>query len=584
MTFNNPIYRKYQYALYFFAVVLLGFFTTSFAEAATLSITPGTGVYSANNTFTVRVQVNTSGQPINAADGTISYNPRELSVISVNRTSSIFNLWVEEPSFSNATGRVSFSGGLPSGYTGTNGNIMSITFRAVGSGSSRVNFASGSVLANDGRGSNVLTDMNGAAFTIQSAISAPEPEVIEYIAPANTPSRPVITSSTHGDTTKWHNSNRAELTWVLPSDVTGVRTLLNDNPTSVPTQVYENPISSITLSDLDEGISYFHLQFRNAEGWGRVNNYRLAVDTGPPENMIISLPVEADLSSPNQVLQVLTEDEMSSVNKYSIVLNGNEPFDYTDESGSSTIKLTGLEPGPQSVIIEAFDEAGNKVVGTFTFTIKAFEKPIFTDYPTEINDQVIPVIKGTTRPNSIVTVRLSRPGAETVNYEVSSDDKGVFNFIPEGTLSVGVYELTAVAVDEYGARSTMSEVVRIAVQQPGFIKVGTYIINILSVLIPLIILLVFLVIGIWYLIIFSRRFRKTVRVESQEALEILNKEFGLLQLELKDQQEQMESSRKTNKLTKAESDTIAVMQDALKNSKLKVQKEISDIQKLVKKQ
>ena len=289
--FGTYTYRKVlKIVLQLSFICSLFFLSVSWVQAASLTLTPGTGVHQANTTFNVRVELNTQGQSVNAADGTISFNPRELSVVSVNRASSIFNLWVAEPSFSNSEGTISFSGGSPAGYTGSRGNIMNITFRALGSGSARVNFTTGSVLANDGRGSNILTSMNGGSYTIQSAVSAPEPEVIEYIAPANTPSAPVITSSTHSDVDGWYNETEAELSWTLPADVTQVRTLLNDNPTSVPTRVYETPISEITIPDLDEGVSYFHLQFRNSEGWGRVTHYRLGVDTTAPSDIDISLP------------------------------------------------------------------------------------------------------------------------------------------------------------------------------------------------------------------------------------------------------------------------------------------------------
>ncbi|MEZ4200072.1 MAG: hypothetical protein R3B69_00480 [Candidatus Paceibacterota bacterium] len=37
-------------------------------EAATLSLSPGTGVYTAGGTFTARVVVNTAGESVNAAE------------------------------------------------------------------------------------------------------------------------------------------------------------------------------------------------------------------------------------------------------------------------------------------------------------------------------------------------------------------------------------------------------------------------------------------------------------------------------------------------------------------------------------
>ncbi len=557
--------------------------TFAFAEAATLSLSPSTGVYTSGSTFSVKVMVNTGGQSVNAADGVVSFNPKELSVVSINRSSSIFNLWVAEPSFSNSAGTISFSGGSPAGFTGQTGSIMTVTFRAAGAGTARVNYKSGSVLANDGRGTNILTSMNGGTYTIQAATVAPEPEVIEYIAPANTPSAPVIKSATHGDPNKWHASDEAVLNWSLPSDVTAVRTLLNDNPTSVPTKVYDSPINTITLSDLEEGVSYFHIQFQNAEGWGRVTHYRLAVDTENPSDIKISHPEGADLANPNQVLSVLVEDATSDVKRFKIKVDSTEPVDYVDETGSSTIPLSGLNPGYHSVIVEAFDEAGNSIVGTYSFTIESFNQPVFTEYPSEINEEVIPVIKGQTRQNSSVEVTLRKVGGEAVAYTVTSDSSGVFTFIPEGTFSTGVYELTAVATDEHGAQSDVSDPIRIAVQQPGLIRIGSLIVSVLSVIIPLIVLVFLLVVGGWYMFVYMRRFRKRVRVESAEALEILHREFTTLQGTLRKQEASLLGSRKTKKLTKAEAEMIEVLDRALQLSQRTVEKEIEDVAKLTRK-
>lgn len=558
------------------------FVSAALAHAASLGLTPATGVYQAGGTFTVNVFVNTNGQAVNAAEGTLNFNPNQLSVVSVNRSSSIFNLWVTEPTFSNSAGTVSFSGGLPSGYTGSRGTIMSVTFRAAGAGTARVSFGQGSVLANDGRGTNVLTAMNGGSYTIQAQSAAPEPEIIEYVAPANTPAAPVITSSTHGDPDAWHSETTAELSWTLPAGVTAVRTLLNDNPTSVPTRVYEDPISSITLEDLEQGVQYFHLQFQNADGWGRVTHYRLAVDSERPTALEISLPEDADLANPIQTLVLTAEDATSEVLRFSVKVDDAGPYEFIKRTATSTLTLEPLDPGYHSIIIEAFDEAGNSTISTFSFTILSFDRPIFTEYPTEINEEVIPVIKGLTRPNATVDVILRRVGGEPSMYTVTSDDEGVFTFIPEGTFTSGVYELTAQATDAYGAQSEVSGPIRIAVQQPGYLRIGSVLISVLSVIVPLILLVFALIIGTWYLFVYLRRFRKRVRVESAEALEILHREFSNLQNTLRNQEAALQESRKTKKLTKAESEVIETLDRALQQSQRTVEKEIEDVTALTK--
>ncbi len=565
----------------FFGITLLSLLLPAVSSAATMSMSPATGVYSAGATFTARVVVNSAGKSINAAEGTIKFNPQEVTVVSVDRSNSIFSLWVTEPSFSNSAGTVTFSGGLPTGYTGSSGTVFNITFRTTNASTARVTLTGGAVLANDGMGTNVLSSMNGGTYTIQAPSTSPTPEVVEYVAPANTPGAPQIESSTHSDREGWYKTKNAVLSWTLPAGVTSVRTLLDESPSSVPTRVYETPISTITLNDLPEGESYFHLQFRNEDGWGRVSHYRLAVDTEAPSELALSLPEGADLSNPKQTLLVQVKDSASGVNRYAIKIDNEEAYEFLDEKNEQKIELKELDPGLHSVIVEAFDRAGNSTVSSFSLTLSAFDKPTFTEYPNEINEEVIPVVRGLTRPRAQVEVSVQKIGAEPTLYNLTADDSGVFTLIPEGTFTQGVYELTAKAIDEFGAQSETSETIRIAVQQPGYVQIGTFLINILSVVIPLLAMLVLLVLSMWFLVAYMRRFKGRVSTESQEALVILAREFAHLHEVLGQEQERLTQAKKTKKLSKAEEDMFVSLSGALKGAQTRVEKEVDDVEQLV---
>jgi hypothetical protein len=566
---------------YTFVLILILIALPGISLAATLSITPSTGVYSSGSTFVARVVVNTQNKPINAAEGTIKFNPQEITVVSVDRSNSIFNLWVTEPTFSNTAGTINFSGGLPSGYTGSSGSIFNITFRTNNAATARVSITGGSVLANDGMGTNILSGMNGGTYTVQVVSTSPAPEIIEYVSPPNTPGLPSITSTTHPDNTKWYQASKAELNWSLPSGTLAVRTLLDQSAYSVPTKVYEDPISAISLDELPEGVSYFHLQFKNAEGWGKVAHYRLAVDTQKPSSFTVTQPENYDVGNPVQVLLLNAADATSKVKRYMVKVDNAEPYEFVDEKQSNELILGALEPGTHSVLVEAFDEAANSISSTYTFTIQAFDKPIFTDYPSEINEEVIPVIKGLTRPRALVEVLIQKIGAEPVQYSLTADDNGVFFFIPEGTLSMGVYQLSATAVDEFAAKSEVSETIRIAVQQPGYIQVGSFLINVLSVVIPLIAMTVLLVLATWFTVAYLRRFRRKIKVESTEVVAIVAKEFSFLHKTIKEKQLVISEARKTKRLTKMEEDTFAALEEDLMSAQRRIEKEVGDIEKLV---
>ncbi|MES3005313.1 MAG: cohesin domain-containing protein [Patescibacteria group bacterium] len=167
---------------------------------ATMSVSPSVGTYEVGEIFSTLVNLNSGGQSINAGMAQINFDNTRLEVVSLGYSQSIFSLWTENPSFSNIAGNIKFGGGVPSpGFTGASGGILRITFRAKATGQAPVNFMSGSVLANDGQGSNILDSMRGSIFTVTPA-TTPAKVQTPVVAPDEgeaTPaplSAPVITN------------------------------------------------------------------------------------------------------------------------------------------------------------------------------------------------------------------------------------------------------------------------------------------------------------------------------------------------------------------------------------------------------
>ena len=580
MTQSNSIRMINRLGISLCLATCIWLFSGVSAYAATLSLSPNTGVYTAGGTFTTRLVVNTAGSAINAAEATLSFNPAELSVVSVSKGST-FGLWAVEPSFSNSAGTITFGGGSPAGYTGSNGTVLNITWRLKGAGTARVSFRNGSVLAADGRGTNVVRSLNGGTYTVAAAEVSPEPEVIEYVAPANTPSRPNITSSTH-ENDGWSQATTATLEWSLPSDVIAVRTLLDANSGSIPTRVYDNPISSITLDDLTDGVQYFHLQFQNAEGWGRVAHFRLAVATAAPDTVSLTRDEAYDLASPTQVMIVGYSTTTAPIVSYLVQIDGGEPASY-EATASSTITLKDLEPRYHTVVVELIDAAGNSTLASDAFTIEAFTAPELTEYPTRLGETVIPVFKGTTRPDAVVTVTIgavngSQPDAV---YVVTADIDGHFVVVPDGRFATGVYTLSASAVDTTGAQSAATEPVRFVVDRPGYIQVGAWLVSLLSVLVPLLLLAGGLVLLLLWFMVRGRKIRAYVVAETDEALDVLRAQFAALRKTVSDEQAKLAATRKTNKLTKSEELLIGEINQHIDTTEVTIRKEISDVDDVV---
>lgn len=570
---------------YFLAFVFIfsSFFLSfpNFSSAASLNIVPETGIYTAGSVFSVRVGINTQGKSILAAEGLIKFNPQELSVVSIDKSGSIFNMWAVEPIFSNTAGTINFAGGKIGGYTGSSGTAITVTFRTRGAGIAKVSFSEGLITEDGPSGTNILSGMTGGTFTVQAPSVSPKPEVVEYVAPANTPSAPVINSSSHPANT-WSSKKTANLSWTLPAGVTALRTNLDKKIDTIPTKIYENPIREITLNDLDEGVSYFHIQFKNSEGWGKVTHYKLAVDTEKPEALKVELKEGADLSSSIQTLIVSASDKTSGIQKYLIQIDDGEATEFLAKEDSDEITLPALLPGVHNLVIEAFDFAKNSISTTLSFTITAFAKPIFTEYPREINEEVIPVIRGTTKAHAKVEVSFRKSGQEPALYETTSDGNGIFTFIPEGTLSSGVYELYARATDEFGSKSEVSETIKIAVQQPGYIRIGSLLLSALSIFVPLVAVVLLLVLLSWYLLVYLRKFKKRLVKESDEVLEIVNCKFDELEESLNEHREKLKNSRRTKELTLAENEIMTLLSSDLKIARQKIIKEARDVENVIK--
>jgi len=149
-----------------------------FSSAATLFIAPESKDVKVGDTFSVLVNTDSQGVAINAATADIAFDNNLLSVQSISFSNSIFSIWPEEPSYSNTTANIHFSGGLYSpGWSGSVGAILRVTFKAKAIGQAKLAVANASVLANDGIGTNVLTNSLGSSINISKAL----PAVIEKV-------------------------------------------------------------------------------------------------------------------------------------------------------------------------------------------------------------------------------------------------------------------------------------------------------------------------------------------------------------------------------------------------------------------
>ena len=288
--------------------------TSVSAAGATLYLTPSSGTFVIGKTFNVGVKVNSGGDVVNAAEGTISYDTNLLEVAGLSKGGSIFPFWTTEPSHSG--GVIRFGGGLPPpAYNGTAGHLITITFRAKRSGGARVAFSSGAVLANDGKGTNILASMGSANYIISPHVSAPAQPSGEK-APAKQEAehnKPKVTSPTHPDQDKWYSNRTVKFEWELPESVKGASISFDQKAWSDPGPAADGLFSEKEYLAEEDGVYYLHLKFKDSRRWGTIEHFQVSIDTVAP----LSFEIEVSETEVGEwpKLMFSTKDELSGLER-----------------------------------------------------------------------------------------------------------------------------------------------------------------------------------------------------------------------------------------------------------------------------
>lgn len=133
--------------------------------SSSLFMTKSASSVSEGSHVTLDVKVKATDQAINAVSGSITFPADLLQIVSISRDSSILNIWTHDPNISR--NKISFEGVILSpGYQGEGGSIFRIMFEAKKRGLATVAFSEGSILANDGQGTNIIDGLFSTNFNI----------------------------------------------------------------------------------------------------------------------------------------------------------------------------------------------------------------------------------------------------------------------------------------------------------------------------------------------------------------------------------------------------------------------------------
>jgi len=577
------------FSFFFFLFILLSVVSTCEAQnsGASLYFSPSDGTYEVGGTFSLKVKLRSEQVSANVAGAEISFNKNELEAVRISKTGSIFSLWTTEPTFSNSSGRIVFEGGNPVAFKGGSGTIITITFRAKVSAITNVTFSSGSVLAADGGGTNILTSMGGGTYKLKPKVIISEPESEqEYIPPftLGVPAAPKIFSFTHPNPEGWYSNNDPVFKWTVQEGITAARVLYGRNPRSAPTVLYSPPISEKKLEGLEDGIWYFHCQLKNSYGWGGITHFKFRIDTKNPEPFEIEIKGGKKTTNPRPILIFNTIDHLSGIENYEVKIGNSRGNVITDEEiESNPYQLPVQAPGIHNIIVKASDKAGNCEVSIAEIEILPIEAPIITNAPSELSVNDLIILKGLAVPKAKINIYVEDEKGRVFLDHTQSTDKGIWYFTFSHSVPEGNYKAWAEAINKEGARSTPSEAVYFSVKKPVFIKVGMMELDYQKTLIIFIGLII--VLGLWFVLLrlsLERRRRK-IRKEAEDIGRSLREAFESLRITSDKYLRKLEKAKSKRGLTRKEGQLRKNLKENLRVAEKFIEKEIKDLLQIIKK-
>ncbi|MCK4592560.1 hypothetical protein KAT63_03950 [Candidatus Parcubacteria bacterium] len=335
-----------------FIFLILFFLTTPIAKAsgASLYLSPNSGTFYAGSTFDVSIILNTGGNNVNAISADLKFDPKKIQVVSPVTGKSFISIWVTSPSYSNLEGKISFRGGIPSpGVNTSSGSALTITFRAIEPGETTLYFLDTSkVLLDDGKATEILNFTGSGKYII----SLPLPE------------GPIVSSSTHPDQNKWYKNNNVAFSWNKEDTVSDFSYVLDTNPQGIPDNESKGNKSSVSFSNLKDGIWYFHIKAKKENNWGGISHYLARIDNDSPASFKIEVSPSTKTSFSQPIVSFITTDAFSKIDHYEVKTvditaehkNKREAF-FIETASPYQLPILGI--GKYLVIVRAYDNAGN---------------------------------------------------------------------------------------------------------------------------------------------------------------------------------------------------------------------------------
>lgn len=314
---------------------------------AKLFLSPSTGGFLVGSTFDISLIVDTDQVSINTVRVELSFPPDRLQIVNPSSGKSFVSLWLQQPSYSNTEGNISFTGGEPGGIKTSSGIVSTITFRAIKAGEAIIKILpSSNVLANDGKGTQILSTVINGIYTLR-----PKP-----------PEGPKVFSQTHPDETSWYNNNNPIVSWERETGATDFSFILDSYPQTIPDNTSDTQVTTKAYESLTDGLWYFHIKALKENVWGAPTHFLLRIDTTPPAkfNPKVEFLVAAIVG--RAFVSFSTTDALSGIDHYGVAaINKAEPplGSPVFIEAESPYQLPKDLSEDLRVIVRAIDKAGN---------------------------------------------------------------------------------------------------------------------------------------------------------------------------------------------------------------------------------
>lgn len=471
----------------FISAALLLIFTQS-AEAAILYALPEKTAVMPGESFNVDIKINTEDVSVNAIQATVQFPSSVLELVEADNAVSAFNFWVEEPLISNEEGTLKFIGGTTQGVSGQALQVLKITFKAVGSGQAPISFSDAVVTANDGRGTNVLSKIEGTNITVSPEVASPTvptvpvspttpsipaeqpaPVLREPVSAEGRPAQPQLRVPLYPDESRWYSHlGETIVFWDVPEDVTKVATAIDKNPNTSPENIETGLFTGKSFGVLQEGIWYVHVQFRNNVGWGPEAHYKIAIDTTPPVSFKVNID-EVASDNPSPAISFESFDSLSGIAKALIYVDDKELL----ESQETSLVLPLQGPGKHTLRVRILDNAGNSVEDSLEFEILSLPTPIIEFITKRVSREEPVFLSGTGLANSFVDLRVyDKSNQEIYTETVGTDSSGKWGLSLKEPLLLGNYTIIATTRDDRGALSFPSLTEKFTIRPQTIVSLG----------------------------------------------------------------------------------------------------------------